>query len=162
MRKTTQKEIRSAFPRRVDDKNRLLEQKSVLEQKDLVIKEILRQIERGSEDIRKNIIANVENLLLPIVQNLELTGVSYFYIQLLRDNLKELTSKFGAKLSDKEIKLTPREIEICNMIKNGTTNKEISILLNISSRTTEKHRANIRKKLDISKEYNLLTFLKAL
>ena len=133
-----------------------------LEQKDLVIKEILRQIERGSEDIRKNIIANVENLLLPIVQNLELTGVSYFYIQLLRDNLQELTSKFGAKLSDKEIKLTPREIEICNMIKNGTTNKEISILLNISSRTTEKHRANIRKKLDISKEYNLLTFLKAL
>ncbi|MHC4268946.1 MAG: helix-turn-helix transcriptional regulator [Planctomycetota bacterium] len=162
MRKPTQKEIRSPFPRRVDDKNRLLEQKSVLEQKDLVIKEILRQIERGSEDIRKNIISNVENLLLPIVQNLELKGVSYFYIQLLRDNLQELTSTFGAKLSDKEIKLTPREIEICNMIRNGSTNKEISILLNISSRTTEKHRANIRKKLNISKEYNLLSFLKAL
>ena len=33
MRKTTQKEIRSTFPRRVDDKNRLLEQKSVLRTK---------------------------------------------------------------------------------------------------------------------------------
>ncbi len=162
MHKTTQKEMRSPYPRRIDDKKRLLEQKKILEQKDLAIKEVLRQIERESDETKNNIIANVENLLMPIVQKLELEEGPHYYVQLLRNNLKEMTSAFGAKLSDKETKLTSREIEICNMVRNGLTNKEISTLLNISSRTTEKHRSNIRRKLSIDKDHNLLSFLKAL
>ena len=162
MYRTTHKEIRSSYPRRIDDKKRLLEQKNVLYQKNLAISEVLRQIERGSEEMKNNIISNVENLLMPIVHKLELEGGSYYYVQLLRNNLREMTSTIGAKLSDKETKLTPREIEISNMIRSGLTNKEISTLLKISSRTTEKHRGNIRKKLGINKNCNLLSFLKAL
>ncbi|MCP4264618.1 MAG: helix-turn-helix transcriptional regulator [Candidatus Brocadiaceae bacterium] len=162
MQKTTQEEIRSPHPRRIDDKKRLIEQKSTLDQKDLAIREVLRQIERGREEIKSNVAANVENLLMPILQKLELKGESYYYIQLLRNNLKELTSSLGLRLADKEANLTPKEIEICNMLRNGLTNKEVSALLNISSRTIEKHRSNIRKKLSIDKDNNLLSFLKTL
>ncbi len=162
MYRTTNKEMRSSYPRRIDDKKRFQEYESILEQKDLAIREVLRQNERGREEIKSNVITNVENLLLPIVQTIELRGESCYYVQLLRNNLQELTSSLGAKLSDKKVNLTPREVEICNMIRNGITNKEISTLLNISSRTTEKHRANIRKKLSINKDYNLLSYLKAL
>jgi DNA-binding NarL/FixJ family response regulator len=86
------------------------------------------------------------------------------YVQLLQKNLQELTSSFGVKLIDKKAKLTSREIEICNMVKNGLTSKEIACLLNVSLRTTEKHRYNIRKKLCISnnKDINLNSFLKTL
>ncbi len=163
MQKTTSKEIRSPYPRRNDDKKRLIEQKNVLDQKDLAIREVLRQIDRGKEEIKNNVVANVENLLMPIIQKLELKGESYYYLQLLRNNLRELTTSFGAKLSDQKSNLTPKEIEICNMIRNGLTNKEISTILNVSSRTTEKHRANIRKKLGIiNKDFNLFSFLRAL
>ncbi len=162
MGKTKQKEMRSSNLRRVDDKKRLREQKSILAQKDLAIREVLKQIEQVNEEVKSNIIANVENILMPIVQKLEVNEGSYYYIQLLRNNLHEMTSTFGVKLSDRKTKLTPREIEICDMIRNGLTNKEIASLLRISIRTIEKHRTNIRKKLDINKDDNLLSFLQSL
>jgi len=91
-------------------------------------------------------VANAEGLLLPIIQKLRLTGESRKYVQLLQKNLQELTSSFGTKLTEKRVNLTTREIEICNMIKNGLVNKEIASLLNISLGTIERHRNNIRKK----------------
>jgi PAS domain S-box-containing protein len=138
-------------------------QKAALEQKNIALSEILGQIEIEKKQIKDNVIANAENLLLPIIQKLRLTGESRKYVQLLQKNLQELTSAFGTRLTEKEIRLTSREIEICNMIKNGLTNKEISGLLNISHGTTERHRANIRKKLGvINKDINLHSFLRTL
>ena len=62
-----------------------------------------------------------------------------------------------------DLKLTPREIEICNMIKSGLTTKEISNFLNSSSQTIDKHRKNIRKKLGLTQRYiNLTSFLQSL
>jgi PAS domain S-box-containing protein len=133
----------------------LQEQKKVLEQKNIALREVLEQVELGKEEIKNNVTANVENLLLPVIQKLMLKKESCKYVQLLQKNLQELTSSFGVKLIDKKAKLTSREIEICNMVKNGLTSKEIAGLLNTSLRTTEKHRANIRKKLCISNNKNL-------
>ncbi len=162
MLKTTKKEIRSRCPRRIVDKERIQEQESILAKKDLAIREVLRQTEQVNEEIKSNIIANVESILMPIVEKLEINNGSNHYIQLLRKSLQEITLNFGTKLSDKKSKLTPREIEICNMIRNGLANKEISALLNVNIRTTEKHRAHIRKKLSINKNDNLLSFLQTL
>ena len=134
-----------------------------LEHKNIALSEVLGQIENEKKQIKNNVIANVENLLLPIVQKLILKKESYDYVQLLRKNLQELTSSFGIKLNNKRTKLTSREIEICNMVKNGFSSKEITNLLNISLRTTEKHRATVRKKLCINnKDRNLGSFLRTL
>ncbi len=139
------------------------EQKKVLEQKNIALSEILGQIEIEKKQIKDNVIANAENLLLPIIQKLRLKGESRKYVQLLRKNLQELTSSFGKKLIERETRLTSREIEICNMIKNGITSREIASLLDISLGTAERHRNNIRKKLDIvNKDINLSTVLKRL
>jgi DNA-binding NarL/FixJ family response regulator len=88
---------------------------------------------------------------MPILKKLRLKGVSPKYIKLLEHNLKELTSSFGSKISQRSAKLTSREIEICGMIKGGLGSKEISELLNVSRQTIEKHRKNIRKKLGLSR-----------
>ncbi len=162
MTKTTKKEIRVLRPRRANDKKRQREQKKALAQKDLAIREVLKQIEQVNDEIKSNIIAKVENTLMPIVEKLEINNGSSYYIQLLQNNLQEVASTFGARLSDNKTNLTPREIEICDMIRNGLSTKEISMLLHISIRTTEKHRAHIRKKLRINKNNNLLSFLQSL
>jgi len=82
------------------------------------------------------------------------------HIDVLEKNLKELNSTFGRKISEKEWNLTPKEIKICDLIRNGLGNKEIAGLLNTSVRTIESHRNNIRKKLGISgKAVNLTTYL---
>ncbi len=141
----------------------LQEQKKALEQKNIALSEILGQIEIEKKQIKDNVISNAENLLLPIIQKLRLKGESRKYIQLLRKNVKEITSSFGTRLTEKEAKLTSREVEICNMVKNGLASKEIASLLNISFLTIEKHRINIRRKLGIiNKDINLTSFLKTL
>lgn len=45
--------------------------------------------------------------------------------------------------------LTLREEEICKLVVQGCSNKEISSELLITERTVETHRANIFRKLDV-------------
>ena len=138
----------------------LMDQKRVLEKKNIALGEILGQLEIEKKQIKDNVIANAENLLLPIIQKLKLTGEERKYVQLLQKNLEELVSSFGSKLMGNKVKLTTREIEICNMVKNGLTNKEIARLLVISLGTTKRHRNNIRTKLGIiNTDTNLASFL---
>ena len=74
-----------------------------------------------------------------------------------------LTSSFGLKVAENRMKLTPREIEVCNLVENGLTNKEISQFLCIALHTVEKHRRMSRKKLGVAnKGINLRTNLNSL
>lgn len=45
--------------------------------------------------------------------------------------------------------LTPREIEVLKLVGEGYTSPEIAQMLGISSKTVDKHRANMMKKLDL-------------
>jgi PAS domain S-box-containing protein len=134
-----------------------------LTQKNIALGEMIKQIDYEKEKTKKEIAVNVEELLLPTLEKLHLKGHSSKYIQVLERNLKELTTSFGLKITDKKNRLTSKEIELCNMIKSGLSSKDISGLLNISSLTVSKHRRNIRKKLSIcNKDVNLVSFLRSL
>lgn len=54
--------------------------------------------------------------------------------------------------------LTQRETEILKMVAEGYKNKEIADFLCISSKTVEKHRANLMKKLDMHSASSLTAF----
>ena len=70
---------------------------------------------------------------------------------------------FSRNLSDGHIGLTPTEIDVANLIRHGKTTKQIVALLNLSSRTIETHRKNIRKKLGLdNKKVNLSSYLKSM
>lgn len=56
-------------------------------------------------------------------------------------------------------KITKREWQIMELIKNGKTNIQISAELNISNHTTETHRKNIMQKLGLKNQNSLLLFL---
>jgi len=139
---------------------KLQEQKTALEHKTGALKEIIGQIEIEKNTIKNDVISNVNEIILPILKKIRLKESSTEYIDILQHLLENLSSTFGRKLTHKSIKLTPREIEISTMIKSGLTNKEISKLTGISCQTVEKHRKNIRKKLDITnKNINLTSYL---
>ncbi len=147
----------------MDSELELRKQKEALEQKNITLREVLAQIELEKKEIENNVMANVDMLLLPILEGFWINEESQKHIDLLRSNLEDLTSSFGRRISEERAKLTSREIEICNMIKNGLRSKEISTLLVISVQTVEKHRAKIRNKLGISNtRLNLASFLHTL
>ena len=104
-------------------------------------------------------------LIFPILIKLRRKGTALDrqHVALLEYNLKEVTSGFGRAIGDHRWKLSPREIEICDMIKKGLSTKEMSGLLSTSLRTVDNHRNRIRKKLEISqKNINLTTYLQSL
>ncbi len=142
---------------------KLEEQKTALEQKNIDLSDILQQVEREKRRLQTDMTANVETILIPLIKKMRLKGPAQRSIKILQNQLEDLVSSFGRRISEKRFSLTPREIEITTMIRNGLTGKEIARLLNISFQTVEKHRNNIRRKLGLAnKKMNLTTFLNEL
>ena len=54
--------------------------------------------------------------------------------------------------------LTPRELEILNLIVAGETNSQIAATLSISVKTVEWHRANLMSKLDVHSVADLVRY----
>jgi DNA-binding NarL/FixJ family response regulator len=55
--------------------------------------------------------------------------------------------------------LTEREMDVINLIRQGSSSKEISAKLNISLKTVEVHRHNILKKLKLKNAASLIHFM---
>jgi DNA-binding CsgD family transcriptional regulator len=74
--------------------------------------------------------------------------------------LNEILSPFIKSMASRYANFTPKEIQIADLMKKGKTTKEISQILNLSPRTIDIHRYNIRKKLNINKKkVNLQSYL---
>jgi PAS domain S-box-containing protein len=136
-------------------------ERELLYEKNVALKEILQHIEEEKTEIKKSIADKVEQVILPLVKKTMAAGEDggSNYYAILAEELRKL-SGFSGKLPSLFYRLTPREIEICSLIKTGATNKDIARILNISITTVAKHRERIRSRLDIAhKEVNLMSFL---
>ncbi len=146
-------------------KGKLQYKEEELIRKNIALSEILNQLEVEKQNLAMKVNTNVQSLLLPIIKKAreKATSIDDRYLQMLEQNLAGLTSPFSLKIAGRRYNLTPKEIEICGFIKNGFTGKEIANLLNLSERTVETHRFNIRKKIGISsKKVNLASHLASL
>ena len=139
-------------------------EKKLLAEKNIAFREAMNAVEAEKNKLKDEIIVNVNEIILPILKRLKLKDVaSRRHLDLLEKSLGTLISSFGRRLTEKNIKLTPKEIEISNMVKSGLSTKEISDLLNASSQTISKHRNNIRRKLGLAKKgINLVSYLQSL
>ena len=64
----------------------------------------------------------------------------------------------AALKGEQDAALTPRELEILQMIVDGKSNKEIAAALNLSANTVAVHRANIMNALGIHKTAELVVY----
>ncbi len=143
----------------------LKQQKQLLEQQNQALNVLLANLEIEKQTLKNNVNANLEKLILPLLKKLKHRSNTSDeqYLELLEKNFLGLTSGFGHKLLNPRWKLSPREIEICNMIKSGLSTKAIADTLCVSERTIEHHRNHIRKKLALTKNrMNLVSYLQSL
>lgn len=141
----------------------LVRQKRELESKNTALKEVLAQIETEKMAIRSQFKTDMEKTVRPIIRRLQSKAPAdqKRYLDALDDSIGRLISHAGKHLIGDMTRLTPREVEICGMIRSGMSNKEMSPLLGVSLRTVETHRNRIRKKLGLSStDSNLVTFLR--
>jgi DNA-binding NarL/FixJ family response regulator len=64
----------------------------------------------------------------------------------------------GSTLKGERAALTPRELEVLQMIVDGKSNKEIATVLDLSANTVAVHRANIMNTLGIHKTAELVVY----
>ncbi len=144
-------------------KRKVKERTADLNRKNIALQEIISQIEIDKKRMKEDIKANMERIIFPILEKMKKEKESKKYADLLMHHMKDLTSSYGITITNGSIKLTPREIEICNLIKSAFTNKEIANFLDISCQTVEWHRKRIRYKLGIANNgINLSSFLQEL
>ena len=141
-------------------------QKRTIEELNAALRVLLDKRDQDRKELTQNVVYNVKELVLPNVEKLmeiSLDQQQREYLKIIDSNLKDITSPFGRTLSLSFLKLTPREIHIANLIREGKTTKEIAELMHLSARTIDFHRDNIRKKLDLkSKKANLRSHLLAI
>jgi DNA-binding CsgD family transcriptional regulator len=81
----------------------------------------------------------------------------------IREASQKLFLTLEAPENSLNLKFSPSELKIINLIREGFLEKEIANFLKISIFTVKKHKQNIRKKLTINnKPINLRTFLSTL
>jgi DNA-binding CsgD family transcriptional regulator len=116
--------------------------------------------------LEEDVLANVRSLVIPYIERLKqsFSGPDQkAYLQVLESNLNSIISPFLRNVTLAHFNLTGREIQIANLVKEGKTNKEISEMLNLSIRSVEFHRDNIRKKMKLDhRKANLRVFLMSL
>ena len=139
-------------------------ERKALQESNTALRIVLARIEQEKQEIHRDINTNVEKILMPILHALalQLPPAQEKYVEMLQTNLEEITSPFISQLSLSYHSMTPTEIAICNMIRNGMHTKEIAGMRGVSEATINRHREKIRRKLKITnQDVNLATFLQS-
>ncbi|MBN1546027.1 MAG: PAS domain S-box protein [Syntrophaceae bacterium] len=137
-----------------------------LEEVNVALKVLLKQREQDKEELENNILANIEKMIMPYIDKLkssDLPSREASYVGIVELLLNDMTSPFANKLSAKFLKLTSKEMEIANLVKEGKSTREIAEIMHSTVRAIEFHRDNIRKKLGLKKsDRNLRSYLLSL
>jgi len=134
-----------------------------LEELNTAMRILLKKRQADKTKIEEYVLANVKKLIEPYfekIKNTRLNDQQKGILRILESNLNEIISPFTQKVSLKYFKLTSTEIQIANQIRRGDTTKKIAAFMNVSPRTIETHRKNIRRKIGLEgKKANLRSHL---
>lgn len=145
--------------RRIEDELRRLQRQiqttqATLTNKELALTEAKETIEAEKKRIAIECQANINRVAIPMLRRIKARADAgqMENIELLERCLQELTSPFLSHMEKYHTTLSPRELEICNFVRDGMTSKQIAGILCTSEATVRAQRKMIRKKLGIANE----------
>ena len=146
-----------------ESREELKEQKQSLEEANIALKVLIKHRENDKLELEKNVLTNVKELVLPYVEKLKevpLKPRNKTLVEIIENHLKDIISPLLQKFSNAQIILTPQEIKVVALIKDGKSSKEIADILAISETTVNFHRKNMRKKFGLkNRQINLRSYL---
>ena len=154
--KLTEKELRQS-------REELREQKQSLEEMNVALKVLLKQREEDKLELEKKVVSNIKELVLPYIEKLKNTRLKpkdRTLVDIVEAHLNDVISPFLQKFANAQILLTPQEMQVASLVKDGKTSKEIADVLNVSETTVNFHRKNLRAKFGLRhKQTNLRSYL---
>ena len=121
-----------------------------LEEMNAALRVLLNKRDDDRIELEEKIQFNVRQLIEPYLENLKITPLSPRQASLrdiIKTNLDEIISPFAHNFAFIKYKLTPQEIKIASLVRQGKSTKDIAELMGLSQRTIEFHRTKIRNKL---------------
>ena len=137
-----------------------------LEELNAALKVLLKRRDEDRADLQDSVVVNIKELVLPYIEKLKndhLSPQQATLVSIIESNIKEIVSPFAAKLSSKFLNLTPTELQVASLVKDGRSSNEIAELMNLSPNTILFHRYNLRRKLGLKqRKVNLRSYLRSL
>ncbi|MBC8433171.1 MAG: response regulator [Desulfobacterales bacterium] len=137
-----------------------------LEEVNNALRVLLKKREQDQAALEESILANVKKTIEPYLERLKrgrLNAEQHACLSIIAENINDIVSPFIKELSSSYLSLSPTELQVVNLIKQGKRTKEIAAILNLSANTVMSHRYKIRSKLGLlKKKTNLYTFLQSL
>ena len=137
-----------------------------LKEVNIALRVLLKRRDEDKTELEEKVLSNVKELVVPYLEKLGKTGLNASqktYVDILESNLNDIISPFLRTLSSTYLKISPTEIQVANLVKQGKTTKEIAESLNSSTRAIEFHRNNLRNKFGLkNKKANLRSYLLSL
>ena len=150
---TDQRKAEELLQRHHDDLENLVKERTAsLEEVNTALRVMLNTAEQMRTEMQEMVLFNAKRLVMPYFEELkrtELDDRQRSYLDLLEQSLTRITQPFLEGLPTKCLTLTPTELLVANLVKEGKTTKEIAGLHNMSLRTVENHRYSIRTKLGL-------------
>ncbi len=141
----------------------LEQRKKEAEDANIALKVMLDQHTRAKESIEIQISSKLQELVTPYLHLLQQSGLNEKQaetVKIITAHIDSITRQFSPRARKIMLKLSPRETMIADLVRQGKTSKDIAEIFNISLRTVETYRNNLRKKLGINKKkISLRTFL---
>jgi len=137
-----------------------------LEETNIALKVLLEHRQKDLEQLENRIVGNVRELALPYMEKLLSSSINErqrTMVDIAINNLNDIITPFLSRLSSVNILLTPQEIEVASLVRQGKSSQEIADVLMVSVSTVSFHRKKLRKKLGLSKKGgNLRAYLLSL
>lgn len=137
-----------------------------LEELNAALRVLLKRREEDRNELEEKVLTNVKKLVLPYVEKLKkgrLDPVARTSVLILESNLRDIIAPFSSKLTALHMNLTPRELQVAGLIKEGRSTKEIAEFLNVTPSAVNICRHRIRHKLGLNnRKINLQTYLSQL
>jgi len=121
---------------------------STLKELNTSLRVLLQRREDDVKGVGEKVLSNVKLLVIPFLDKLHRTQ--------LDSKQKAYVDALGKYES-----LSPTEIQVAKLVKEGKKTNEIAEMMGLSKRTVEAHRLSIREKLDIKGKGNLRSSLLA-
>ena len=130
----------------------LEEQKQVLEETNIALKVLLKQREADKAELERKVLANVKGLVFPYIEKLKAAALrprEKTMVEIVDAHLRDIISPFLQQMANAGILLTPQELQVAQLVKDGKTSKEVAALLNVTEATANFHRKNLRAKFGL-------------
>ena len=141
----------------------LNDQAQSLEETNIALKVLLNQRDQDRQALERKVLSNVKGLVLPYLEKLKharLRPRDRTLVQIVDTHLQDIISPLLQNIANADIILTPPEMQIAALIKDGQSSKEIAQVLNISEATVNFHRKNLRIKFGLqNRRVNLRSYL---